>query len=389
MKLRFFCRKVKTLKDGSVPIELSICINSQRKVISTGRKTLLALFNSRTEEIKGDEDTNKYLTALKARFFAIETSLLNNGVCVNIDTVMDVYRNGTQEITITILQVFDMHIEYLKQRVEQNLITDATLYKYQITRDYLVKFIKATYNTDDIFIRNITPSFVERFYTYLLLYMTNNTAIQKMKQLKCILRIAIDEGYIQKLPFKLKLKKDKKEVIPLTLQEVNVIKNTIINNPRLEKVRDLFIFESFTGLAYADLMSLCKSDFIIDEEGNEWIVKNRHKTKVVSTIPLLPIAKDILVKYRYNLPKISNCKYNSYLKEVAKECGINKVLHTHLARHTYATSLLNAGLDMVLVSKCLGHANSKITESTYAKVLPDTIMKKMNEVKKKLEEEGF
>ena len=146
MKLRFFCRKVKTLKDGSVPIELSICINSQRKVISTGRKTLLALFNSRTEEIKGDEDTNKYLTALKARFFAIETSLLNSGICVNIDTIMDVYRNGTQEITITILQVYDMHIEYLKQRVEQNLITDATLYKYQITRDYLVKFIKATYN---------------------------------------------------------------------------------------------------------------------------------------------------------------------------------------------------------------------------------------------------
>ena len=136
-------------------------------------------------------------------------------------------------------------------------------------------------------------------------------------------------------------------------------------------------------------MSLCKEDFIVDEEGNEWIVKNRHKTKVVSTIPLLPIAKEILVKYRYNLPHISNCKYNCYLKEVAKECGISKVLHTHLARHTYATSLLNAGLDMVLVSKCLGHANSKITESTYAKVLPNTIMKKMNEVKKKLEEEGF
>ena len=339
MKLRFFCRKVKTLKDGSVPIELSICVNSQRKVISTGRKTLLALFNSRTEQIKGDDETNKYLSALRARFYAIETSLLNSGVCVNIDTIMDVYKNGTQEITITIIQVFDMHLDYLRQRVEQGLITNTTLNKYLITKDYLSKYIKTTFNTDDVFIRNITPAFVERFYTYLLLYMTNNTAIQKMKQLKCILRIAMDEGYIQKLPYKLKLKKDKKEVIPLTLQEVNVIKNTIINNPRLEKVRDLFIFESFTGLAYADLMSLCKEDFITDEEGNEWIVKNRHKTKVVSTIPLLPIAKDILVKYRYNLPKISNCKYNSYLKEVAKECGINKVLHNLFNLRTCHSSM--------------------------------------------------
>ncbi len=183
MKLRFICRKVKVLKDGSVPIELSICVNSQRKVISTGRKTLLALFNSRTEQIKGDDETNKYLSALRARFYAIETSLLNSGVCVNIDTIMDVYKNGTQEITITILQVFDMHLDYLRQRVEQGLITNTTLNKYLITRDYLAKYIKTTFNTDDVFIRNITPSFVERFYTYLLLYMTNNTAIQKMKQL--------------------------------------------------------------------------------------------------------------------------------------------------------------------------------------------------------------
>ena len=122
MKLRFFCRKVKTLKDGSVPIELSICVNSQRKVISTGRKTLLALFNSRTEQIKGDEETNRYLSALKSRFYAIETSLLNSGVCVNIDTIMDIYKNGFKANTITILQLFREHNEQFEKKIAKGVI---------------------------------------------------------------------------------------------------------------------------------------------------------------------------------------------------------------------------------------------------------------------------
>jgi len=83
------------------------------------------------------------------------------------------------------------------------------------------------------------------------------------------------------------------------------------------------------------------------------------------------------------LPHMSNVKYNAYLKEIGDICGIKKSLHSHLARHTWATILLNAGMDMVSVSKCLGHSNSKITESTYAKVLPDKLFekaKKVNEV---------
>ena len=133
----------------------------------------------------------------------------------------------------------------------------------------------------------------------------------------------------------------------------------------------MFIFECYTGLAFTDLMSLNKDDFHTDESGNKWIIKKRHKTNVFATIPLLPIALEILDKYNYHLPHLSNVKYNAYLKELGDICGLKKNLHSHLARHTWATILLNCGMDMVSVSKCLGHANSRITESTYAKVLPD------------------
>lgn len=161
-----------------------------------------------------------------------------------------------------------------------------------------------------------------------------------------------------------------------------------IDIPRLAKIRDLFIFECYTGLAFADLMSLKNSDFHIDQDGNKWIVKKRHKTNVVATIPLMPIAIEILEKYDNKLPRVSNATYNVYLKELGDICGIRRNLHSHLARHTWATILLNNGLDMVSVSKCLGHSNSKITESTYAKVLPEKLAEKVNAVTEKLKKEG-
>ena len=90
------------------------------------------------------------------------------------------------------------------------------------------------------------------------------------------------------------------------------------------------------------------------------------------------------MKYQDELPTLTNQKYNGYLKELGDICGIKKNHHSHLARRTFATILLNSGVDMVSVSKILGHANSRITEKVYAKMLPETIMKKVMNVQAKL-----
>ena len=218
--------------------------------------------------------------------------------------------------------------------------------------------------------------------------MSNNTAIQKMKQVKRVLRFAVDEGFIKVSPFKIVLKKEKNVVQPLTIKEVNAIRKKKIDIERLAKIRDLFIFECYSGLAFSDLMSLNENDFHVDESGHKWIIKKRHKTNVVATIPLLPIALEILEKYDYKLPHMSNVKYNSYLKELGDICKIKKKLHSHLARHTWATILLNNGMNMVSVSRCMGHSNSKITESVYAKILPDKLFEEVKKVNDKLKEEG-
>lgn len=388
MKVNFVVRKTKKKSDGCVPLEMTISVKGERRYVATGRDVKPSDFNVKTQSVKGDKEFNDFLKALKARLYSIETFLLTKGINVSIESVLDVYRNGEDARIISLLQLFDKHNEDIRKKVSQKLITESTLSKYAVTRDYVARFLLAELDKDDVLVKKLTPSFFENFFVFLLKYMSNNTAIQKMKQIKRLMRFAVEEGYISTSPFKMTLKKEKKEVHPLTIKEINAIRKKHIDIPRLAKIRDLFIFECYTGLAFADLMSLKNSDYHVDQDGNKWIVKKRHKTNVVATIPLMPIAIEILEKYDNKLPRVSNATYNVYLKELGDICGIRRNLHSHLARHTWATILLNNGLDMVSVSKCLGHSNSKITESTYAKVLPEKLAEKVNAVTEKLKKEG-
>ena len=379
MTLSFLCRASKASKNGLCPIEFSININGERKYVTTDRKVKPSSFNLRTQKVYNDKETNNYLATLRARLYAQETEMLKRGIVITMDTFMDIYKNGFEENTITLLQLFKRHNEQFEKKIDRGIITKTTLYKYTVTMKYLENYLK-TLKKQDIMVKDITPMFIEDLFVHLLTTQSNNTAIQKMKQLKKILRMAVEEGYIKTSTFKLTLKKEPKEVNPLTIEEVRTIRNKQIKIERLAKVRDMFVFECYTGLAFTDMENLAKENFVTDSEGNEWIVKTRQKTHIQSTIPLLPVAKEILLKYQDQLPTLTNQKYNGYLKEIGDICGISKSLHSHLARHTFATILLNSGVDMVSVSKILGHANSKITEQVYAKMLPKTIMSKVKDV---------
>lgn len=383
MVINFVCRASKAKKDGLSPLELSIIINGKRKYITLDRNVKVANFDSKKQKVKGDAAINEYTVALKVKCYGIETEMMKNGMDVTMDSFVDVFKNGFKANTITILQLFRERNELFGKKIANGVVTGSTLEKYKVTMDYVAAYIK-TLKKDDIMVKEITPMFIEDFFVYLVGLMSNNTAIQKMKHLKKILRMAVEEGYISVSPFKMTLKNEQKEVNPLTLDELRKIKNKNISLPRLAKVRDMFIFECYTGLAFTDMVNLRSENNVVDTKGNEWIIKSRQKTKIQSTIPLLPIAKEILMKYQDELPTLTNQKYNGYLKELGDICGIKKNLHSHLARRTFATILLNSGVDMVSVSKILGHANSRITEKVYAKMLPETIMKKVMNVQAKL-----
>ncbi len=163
--------------------------------------------------------------------------------------------------------------------------------------------------------------------------------------------------------------------------------------PRLDLVRDTFVFCCFCGLAFIDISTLTRDQIVTDNDGEMWIRKNRQKTGEVSTIPLLDIPKKIAEKYRNHpkaveknvvIPVISNQRMNSYLDEIAAKAEVKKHLTTHIARHTFATVSLNNHVPIETISKMLGHADIATTQ-IYARMLDKTVSEDMERMRAKFD----
>lgn len=194
---------------------------------------------------------------------------------------------------------------------------------------------------------------------------------------------AINEGLLQRNPYKhVRIEKDKSSGgigKYLTPEEFYKIRDMELPTECLQRVRDVFVFQTYTCLSYRDLANF-NAKKIQDVEGRKVYVGQRQKTKETFTVPLVSPALAILEKYDNKLPIISNVKYNAYLKVVAAHADIDKPLSTHWARHTGATLLLNAGMNLKIVAKILGHSTSRITEQIYAKLLDETVVDAMAKV---------
>ena len=380
MTITFVCRGSKvSKKDGLTPLELYVIINGKRRYVSLNRRINPKTFNPKKQMVRGDDQTNEYIEAVRMRCYSIETEMLKRGLLLTTDTFVYAFKNGIKHNSITVYALFDEFMQKQEEKRKVGLITQAIYVKYRCT----IRYCKEAMQTDKM-LSDLTTSDMEDIYTYMLGRMANNSAICYMRKLKTMLIYAIREGYISQNPFTFKFHKDKVEKEPLTLEEVRLIRTKELGSKSIKNIRDLFIFQCYTGLAFRDMASLSEKDIKIDKDGKEWIVKERIKTGVPAFIPILPVVKEILVKYNYHLPTLTNQKYNSYLKEIQEVCGIKKTLHSHLARHTCGTLLLNAGVDMLTVSKVLGHSSTKTTEAVYAKLLPETIMHRVEEVSEKL-----
>ena len=273
--------------------------------------------------------------------------------------------------------------------------SQGTLQRYQTTFKHLSDFIEIQYKVSDISLNNIDHKFITDFEFYLktVRNCAHNTAIKYVKNFKKIVRQALANEWIKKDPF-INYKPKPKEVIRefLTEDEVQRITEKKLHSERLDQVRDIFVFCCFTGLAYIDVKKLTQDKLVLGIDGDKWIKINRKKTETQSSIPLLPQALEIISKYKDHpesvskgvlLPVLSNQKYNSYLKEIADLCGISKNLTTHLARHTFATTItLSNGVSIESVSKMLGHKSIKITQH-YAKVIDRKVSEDMKVLRQK------
>lgn len=198
---------------------------------------------------------------------------------------------------------------------------------------------------------------------------------------------SIDDGLMSGNPYKrLHINKDKESdglEKCLTKEELNRIANLHLPTEYLKHARDLFVFQTYTCMAYIDL-SAFNYEKVTEVNGRLMYSAKRGKTKKKFTFLLMKPALQILKQYDYHLPMMSNQKYNNYIKMLAVMAGIDKPVSCHWARHTGATMLLNSGVEMEIISKVLGHSSTRITRAVYAKMLDETVADAMAKVERSL-----
>ena len=303
---------------------------------------------------------------------------------------------GTSEKSYMLIELFKEHNKKIASLVGKDF-APGTHKRYETSLRHTQAFLKFQFGVSDINIEKVDNAFVNDFDYYLRTTnkCNNNSTIKYIKNLGKIIRICLSNGWIIKNPFvnyKGKIKTVSR--VCLTEEEIQRMAAKRFDIDRLSQVRDVFLFCCYTGLAYVDIKKLKISEITKGVDGGLWIFTNRQKTDARSAIPLLPMATQLIKKYSNHplciskdipLPVPSNQKMNGYLKEIAEICGIEKTLTSHIARHTFATTVtLSNGVPIETVSKMLGHSSIKQTEH-YAKILDLKVSSDMLLLKQKLE----
>jgi site-specific recombinase XerD len=240
----------------------------------------------------------------------------------------------------------DYQITNLKARVHLD-IAPATVKNYEAMKRKVQLFLQDERKTGDTLLSHLSLQFVNELDTYLRRKMKlhNNGVVKCMQQLKRVIRVAIQNEWLDKDPFgnyHCKIVEPKR--VYLTKQELlQRLENLAPASERLNRVRDVFVFSCYTGLAYADVKKL--SEIHIQKINcRQWIILDRTKTKNQSVVAFLPTAQAILRRYNIQppgklLPVIASQNLNKYLKALAIIAAIKNRLSFHAARHTFATTV--------------------------------------------------
>ena len=388
----------RTRKNGTAPVYCRLTYNGNRKQFATGQFINPKSWYSKYQLAKPPNDENNNInTQLSLIKSKINKAFLLLQVKEDEFSVDDVYNQFVGKRTAserTLLDAFEYHINRMQQLVGIE-VKQVSVEKYNQSLVHVKSFLKFKFNKRDYLLKDLKLNFLTEFEYYLKTEkkFLPNTVYKTLQRLRRVVRVAIGGEYLVKDPFILhKARKPKKEVIYLTESELNTLEKYQFSQERLQLVKDLFVFCCYTGLAFQEMTSLESKHIIKGFDGDLWIVMIRQKTDKKISIPLLPKALELLVKYEEGaakdfkrFPVISNQKFNSYLKEISAILGIDKKLTHHIARKTFATTvLLYNNVPMEIVSELLGHSNMKITQESYAKVLNKKVSKEMKKVHSKL-----
>lgn len=386
----FFIRESRVRKDGTASIEIVLTVNGERCAFSTGKRVKSCNWDKTKQQVKGkDEEAqslNNYLKAIKAKLYQKEAELLDRGFIITAELLRDAYFDKVESLKEkTLFEVFEEHNRE-QEKLVGNGVSKATYWISVYTVRLLKEFVQQKYKREDLYLRELNLNFIQSFHSFLKIDkgMAQNSSTKHLKLLKKIVNLAVANSYMATNPFiTYKVEREPVEIDFLDEEELRKIINFDTPLPRLERTKDMFLFGCFTGLSYIDIKTLAPGHFEKDNAGRIWIKKRRVKTGVLSRIPLLPIAKLILDKYKGGeklLPIQDPADINKYLKDIAILCDIKKRITFHTSRHTFASTVTLANnISLEVVSKMLGHTNTRMTNH-YAKLIDKCIGEQMDKL---------
>ena len=397
--LVFYINRTKEKKNGECPVMLRININGEKVALRLKRFILPDQWDPVRYQMKGRTKEakvfNEYLEAVRIRAHQKYNDLLMQQEEVLATDLRDAILGVNSAKARTIIDIWQDHVDGLQKLIGKEN-TYATYQKHNTAKNHFQKFLQKYYRVNDVSIKAVDHHMIQQYNMYLKTEKgcNYNTATKFLQNLKRITCISIRNGWLVKDPFvgiSLSIKEVDRPY--LTMEEIQTLIDYDSKIERLKRVRDIFVFSCYTGLAYIDVKKLKKAEIEGNDETGYWIRTRRQKTDARANIPLLDIPMDIIKNYCQLdllmpedpiLPVLSNQKVNAYLKELADLCGIHKELTFHVARHSFATSVtMTNGVPMETVSKMLGHKNMKSTQH-YARIVDQKVGEDMKLLAAKL-----
>lgn len=401
--LLFYLRKQRHGDKGTMYIYLRITVDGVSRDVSVKRTWTSSRWNAKANRATGTREDarelNHYLDILQSKAYEARKQLIDSGRIVTAVAIMDIM-SGAEQRKRELMSLFKAHNDDMKAMIGKG-VAKGTWTNFNTTYRHLSVFLQSQYNIREINIVSLDLEFVKRFYNWFRTVkgLGHNSSLKNIANMKKIIIGCIDNCWLKSDPFaKFDETREDVQTVFLVKEEIQAIAEKEIANKRLCQVRDVFIFCCFTGLAFADVKQLKKSEVDLGVDGELRIYKGRQKTGTPSIIPLLPITKRILAKYEFDeqctvkdqlLPVLSNQKYNAYLKEIGHLCNINKELKTHIARHTFGTTVTLAdNVPMESIKEMMGHKSLRQTMH-YAKVTGIKVNEDMAKLRKRLEKSMF
>lgn len=390
-----FDHRGRTKADKEGPVEIRITYNGKPYYINTGVKCLSSQFaNERIVRHRDARALNERLAEVALKIELAVNECIKQGKTIDVAEIKrqayNIENGGGKKETAM--------IDWLDAQVPELPISDGTRRRYTVLMNRLREYdglkawsdlsVENLYRFDAWLHRIPKPqSNGDRQARRERQVIGDSAVYNYHRTLRSLLTRAVKFGIIESNPYdrvKGEFRKGIKENVEyLTEAEIAAVESLHpMPGTQMAMARDLFVFQLYTGLSYADSQVFSINDY--KEVDGRWVcVGERVKTGVAYVSQLLPQAVDVLRRYNMQVPKVGNVQYNLSLKIIQQALGIRTRLHSHLARHTFATRALAMGAKIENVSAMLGHTNITQTQR-YAKVLAKSVHDDFAMLEKKL-----